>query len=473
MLPLFCRSGRNGFRPHGRAGEKLVSLPGSLAFLSGNHARIPRKSRYICTNQPEKIMNGLDTSGNREIRIFLSSTFSDMQEERNYLTKKIFPSIREACEKRGVSFTVLDLRWGITEEASRTGKVIEICMDEIRRTKPFFIGLLGGRYGWIPTEKETGLNRHLTEKYPWITEYLKSGCSITEIEMQYAVLAGTDDIDAFFFLREMESVPARFREKDGSLEKEKLGRLRDEVLKQSREGRCTADFYTDMPRLGRVVRERLLAMIDRRFPENEEQDRDRLILRSQAFERSRLRSGYIDNAGKRLSSMDRAFNENPDVILVTGEKGLGKSALLANWHPEDKIRDKDGKEWCIIRTDVDDSVNSVERLAGMFMYQVRQADAGLAVQGNEAGTALTELPEYLKGSQSHFVWVIDSLGKIVTDNPSDFGFLFTLPGNVRLIIAADKEFFDSISCFTKGKTSVVKVMPLQYKEALLAGAGRQ
>ena len=168
-------------------------------------------------------MNGLDTSGNREIRIFLSSTFSDMQEERNYLTKKIFPSIREACEKRGVSFTVLDLRWGITEEASRTGKVIEICMDEIRRTKPFFIGLLGGRYGWIPTEKETGLNRHLTEKYPWITEYLKSGCSITEIEMQYAVLAGTDDIDAFFFLREMESVPARFREKDGSLEKEKLG----------------------------------------------------------------------------------------------------------------------------------------------------------------------------------------------------------------------------------------------------------
>ena len=466
MLPLFCRSGRNGFRPHGRAGEKLVSLPGSLAFLSGNHARIPRKSRYICTNQPEKIMNGLDTSGNREIRIFLSSTFSDMQEERNYLTKKIFPSIREACEKRGVSFTVLDLRWGITEEASRTGKVIEICMDEIRRTKPFFIGLLGGRYGWIPTEKETGLNRHLTEKYPWITEYLKSGCSITEIEMQYAVLAGTDDIDAFFFLREMGSVPSRFREKDGSLEKEKLGRLRDEVLKQSREGRCTADFYTDMPRLGRVVRERLLAMIDRRFPENEEQDRDRLILRSQAFERSRLRSGYIDNSGKRLSSMDRAFNENPDVILVTGEKGLGKSALLANWHPEDKIRDKDGKEWCIIRTDVDDSVNSVERLAGMFMYQVRQAGAGLAAQENEPGTALTELPEYLKGSQSHFVWVIDSLGKIVTDNPSDFGFLFTLPGNVRLIIAADKEFFDSISCFTKGKTSVVKVMPLEEIEKL-------
>lgn len=439
---------------------------GAATCLSGNHARIPRKSRYICTNQPEKIMNGLDTSGNREIRIFLSSTFSDMQEERNYLTKKIFPSIRETCEKRGVSFTVLDLRWGITEEASRTGKVIEICMDEIRRTKPFFIGLLGGRYGWIPTEKETGLNRHLTEKYPWITEYLKSGCSITEIEMQYAVLAGTDDIDAFFFLREMESVPARFREKDGSLEKEKLGRLRDEVLKQSREGRCTADFYTDMPRLGRVVRERLLAMIDRRFPENVEQDIDRLIFRSQAFERSRLRSGYIDNAGKRLSSMDRAFNENPDVILVTGEKGLGKSALLANWHPQDKIRDKDGKEWCIIRTDVDDSVNSVERLAGMFMYQVRQAGAGLAAQENEPGTALTELPEYLKGSQSHFVWVIDSLGNIVTDNPSDFGFLFTLPGNVRLIIAADKEFFDSISCFAKGKTSVVKVMPLDEIEKL-------
>ena len=88
------------------------------------------------------MINPGKTANNREVRIFLSSTFSDMQEERNYLTKRIFPKIRQECEKRGVNFSVLDLRWGITEEESRTGKVIEICMDEINRTRPFFMGMM-------------------------------------------------------------------------------------------------------------------------------------------------------------------------------------------------------------------------------------------------------------------------------------------------------------------------------------------
>ena len=97
----------------------------------------------------------------QDIRVFLSSTFSDMHETRNYLTKKIFPKIEQECRRRGASFSVLDLRWGITESESQTGKVIEICIDEINRTRPFFIGLVGERYGWIPDENEMEKNRHL------------------------------------------------------------------------------------------------------------------------------------------------------------------------------------------------------------------------------------------------------------------------------------------------------------------------
>ena len=110
---------------------------------------------------PVKATEMDSTSASREIRIFLSSTFSDMQETRNYLTKKIFPKIEKECTDRGVRFTVLDLRWGITESESKTGKVIEICIDEINRTRPFFIGLVGDRYGWIPDEEEMRRNRHL------------------------------------------------------------------------------------------------------------------------------------------------------------------------------------------------------------------------------------------------------------------------------------------------------------------------
>lgn len=32
--------------------------------------------------------------------IFISSTFSDMRAERNYLVEYVFPKLREWCEKR-------------------------------------------------------------------------------------------------------------------------------------------------------------------------------------------------------------------------------------------------------------------------------------------------------------------------------------------------------------------------------------
>jgi len=89
----------------------------------------------------------------REIRVFLSSTFKDMETEREYLLGRIFPSVRKACAERGVSFSEIDLRWGVTEEDSKNGRTVEICLEEIDRSReypPFFIGFLGERYGWIP-----------------------------------------------------------------------------------------------------------------------------------------------------------------------------------------------------------------------------------------------------------------------------------------------------------------------------------
>jgi len=68
---------------------------------------------------------------NENIRVFISSTFNDMQDERDHLVKKVFPVIRAHCEKAGIGFTEVDLRWGITSEESAEGKVLSICLEEI------------------------------------------------------------------------------------------------------------------------------------------------------------------------------------------------------------------------------------------------------------------------------------------------------------------------------------------------------
>jgi hypothetical protein len=46
----------------------------------------------------------------RELRVFLSSTFRDMQFERNYLVKHIFPELKLACRARHVEFIEVDFR---------------------------------------------------------------------------------------------------------------------------------------------------------------------------------------------------------------------------------------------------------------------------------------------------------------------------------------------------------------------------
>lgn len=93
----------------------------------------------------------------REIRVFLSSTFRDMDAERTHLVKEVFPKVRAVCQARQVGFTEIDLRWGVTEEESKNGATVEIRLKEIDRCRdfpPFFIGFLGERYGWLPSHDE-------------------------------------------------------------------------------------------------------------------------------------------------------------------------------------------------------------------------------------------------------------------------------------------------------------------------------
>jgi len=99
----------------------------------------------------------------RTFRIFVSSTFSDLKEERNALHKYVFPQLREFCMQHGCRFQAIDLRWGVSEEAGHDQQTMEICLEEIARcqkisSKPNFMILLGDRYGWQPAPSEIPAN---------------------------------------------------------------------------------------------------------------------------------------------------------------------------------------------------------------------------------------------------------------------------------------------------------------------------
>ncbi len=51
------------------------------------------------------------------IRVFVSSTFSDLVAERNALAEKVWPELERYCRQRGFTFQAIDLRWGVPGEA--------------------------------------------------------------------------------------------------------------------------------------------------------------------------------------------------------------------------------------------------------------------------------------------------------------------------------------------------------------------
>jgi nephrocystin-3 len=254
----------------------------------------------------------------QSIRIFLSSTFRDMMPEREHLMKVIFPELRRRCLQKGLIFTEVDLRWGILEEESQAGKVIEICLSEIDKSRPYFIGILGERYGWVPGPEEYEKQASLIEAFPWVKEDIEKGLSITEMEIQYGVLRNPAmEGRAFFYLRESGK---------GTKDPEPLQALKQKIKAQDQH---PVSSYASVEALGKQVLEDLWAEISARYPDEELPDaHQQERFQQQAWLREQ-QLFYLDYQHQ-LQQLDELLNKNSRVV-VFAENGMGKSALLAAW----------------------------------------------------------------------------------------------------------------------------------------------
>jgi hypothetical protein len=110
------------------------------------------------------------------IRPFVSSTFVDMQLERDVLATRVFPKLRLCCELRGGTWREIDLRWGVPSDRA-TEETVEVCLDEIGKCQPLFIAILGERYGAV----ECKIADSTLAKYEWIGDC--KGSSVTGLEI--------------------------------------------------------------------------------------------------------------------------------------------------------------------------------------------------------------------------------------------------------------------------------------------------
>jgi tetratricopeptide (TPR) repeat protein len=117
--------------------------------------------------------------------VFISSTFADMQAERDYLRTRVFPELEERLRERRHYLAWVDLRLGVAtgvtaDEGAREAEVLKHCLAEVQRCRPFLIVLLGDRYGWVPPTDRLAAAGFGPEA---------AGRSVTDLEIELGVLA--------------------------------------------------------------------------------------------------------------------------------------------------------------------------------------------------------------------------------------------------------------------------------------------
>ena len=305
----------------------------------------------------------LSATNDRVIRVFISSTFRDMMRERDLLVKEVFPELRRKCAKRFVTFTEVDLRWGITEAQANEGQVLPLCLAEIERSRPYFIGLLAERYGWIPDT----IRPEVIAREPWLQEHVQGRTSVTELEIFHGVLNNPQmQSHAFFYFRDptyannpaltdderRDMIERDIRtdiEQHGVVEairrteerKSKLAALKQRI----RDSKLPlVEPYANPKALAESVRKQFDELIDRLYPEDQTPDplsQERMV--HEAHAKNKL-FACIDRPAHLavLNTFAAPTEHNGKGLVVTGESGGGKTALLAAWtrdwaksHPED------------------------------------------------------------------------------------------------------------------------------------------
>lgn len=395
----------------------------------------------LTTQRAKKIMD----KDARELRIFLSSTFRDMQAERDCLVKKVFPEIRAFCRSRRVEFTDIDLRWGLTREEAEQGKVVSICLEEIEKCRPYFLGFLGGRYGWSPKDSDLSCKKDLVERFPFVETSIRDRLSVTEMEIRHGVLDNPLMAEHSYFYFRSTALTNEFSKQPGASESDFFESDPSEITKlNSLKKRIRSeqfpllDGYQTIDEFAAKVRSDLLAVVEKRFPLSELPslaDSERTA--HAAYADSRCHS-YIPDPVE-LERVDQWFGESiqsehgSTPLVITGPSGCGKSSLLAYWSTQHKV-------WAKNETVISHYVGvygdaTPSQILGRVMGELR-SEFGLSDTVPDTGESiLNEFPTWLGKVQTNekLVLIIDGLNQIDVEH---LGWLPRFwPANIRLLVS--------------------------------------
>lgn len=272
------------------------------------------------------------------VPVFVSSTFRDFHAERDVLRSHVAPALDAVLAPLGARVELLDLRWGVDTTTLATAveahrKVLGVCLDEINRCHPLFVGLLGERFGWVPEPADLRRAIQIATTGEGLPDLADLGLSVTALEFWVGALAS--DSDAVFAIRlPGEGHPPAWRDPDAAPvawlrrqielahdaepERVALCRYRLGLI----DGLVSSD---DLDIFASMLVERLTPLVV---------ERARLLMSDQAspYDAAMARADVPDTVVGRDSELSQLVahltaSDSPHVLL-TGPSGMGKSTVV-------------------------------------------------------------------------------------------------------------------------------------------------
>ena len=385
---------------------------------------------------------------NRRIRIFVSSTFSDMEEDRHALMTHTWPELRRFCRERRVELTEVDLRWGVTQDQSARRETLKLLLDEIRACRPFFVGLLGERYGWIPGRDS--YTPDLLEEQPWLRQLQDR--SVTELEIVHGVLrSDTMRGRAFMYfrhpdyLRRIASTRRHLFASESPAHHARLVALKNTIRAARGKGFCRLreDYGTPIE-LAALVLEDLKQAIDAEFKVEPVPAPLARADREHEARGDAHCACYVARQND-FAALDQHAQGDGRPLVVQGPPGSGKTALLANWARQrrrDRPRDLVFEHYVGGAPESTDHAQVMVRLAGTIRRWIGD--------GDEAPASPDDIAAVFPGWMARLHWkagqagikaiiLLDGIDKLEGhDEGRQLGWLppHLLKGPVRLVVSA-------------------------------------
>lgn len=388
-----------------------------------------------------------------DLRIAIIASGPDVLEDRDLVDRFCLPEVRRHCRGRNISFTESLLISGEETARELTANHVASVLDVLRRDRPIVITLLGRARGTAVPARALR-SRALLSRHPWLENLADEGLSLAEIALLEGILG-----NALMTARVVAAIrqPASGR-RESRRPSDPLVRLAERLRSVGVASIVAGD---DRRGLADKVCADVVALVDRLLPDAPPPSPLEHVRRAQeAFAASR-RQAYVEVSGY-SERLDAHIVADGAPMLVTGETGAGKSALLANW--TDRVRSRTADAFIIAQyAGATGSDNDHLAILRQIMVEIREHYSLKEEVPSTPAEIVEAMPIWLaKVRRERLILVLDGLDQL---SPMSQGLEWLprhIPPQVRLVVSAsDGPVADKLRARDFG---VLRLKPLTLSE---------